>query len=204
MTVNETLQRCKWADNHPLNIAYHDLEWGVPEHDESRLFEMLTLEGAQAGLSWLTILKKRDGYRRVFEGFDPQRVAAFDQDRIEAILQDAGIVRHRGKIESTVNNARCILSLWQDGLSLNELVWSIVKGSAIQNQRGSLREIPAKTNHSALMSRELKKRGFRFVGETTCYAFMQAAGLVNDHEISCPRHAACQSLAASSARSLSD
>ena len=183
-------ERCPWAGSDPLYVAYHDTEWGRPEHDERRLFELLTLEGAQAGLSWITILRKRGGYRRAFAGFDPQRVAGFDADRVERLLSDPGIVRHRGKIESTINNARRILALWDSGRTLNELVWSLVDGQPVVNAWSALTQVPASTPVSQALSRTLKKGGFRFVGATTCYAFMQAAGLVNDHLVSCPaRHA---------------
>ena len=190
-TADNTIQRCSWPGDHPLNIDYHDNEWGVVTHDEQALFEMLTLEGAQAGLSWLTILNKREGYRRLFEGFDIQKVADFDEARIAILLSDAGIVRHRGKIEATVNNARRILSLWDEGTTLDAIVWDSVGGNSITNHWKTLKEIPASTVESALLSKRLKKLGFRFVGETTCYALMQAAGLVNDHVVNCFRHQQC-------------
>jgi len=185
-------RRCRWAGEDPLNIAYHDAEWGRPQRDEWRLFEALTLEGAQAGLSWLTILRKREGYRRAFAGFDPGRVARFGPDVVERLLSDPGIVRHRGKIESTINNACKILELQKRGSSLSELAWDIVDGQPIVNQWVRHEQLPASTNRSTLLSRRLKQAGFRFVGPTTCYAFMQAAGLVNDHEAGCfchPSHA---------------
>jgi len=185
--------RCSWAGTDPLNIAYHDLEWGSPVHDDSRLFELITLEGAQAGLSWLTILRKREGYRKAFVGFDPQRVAGFDAQRIDQLVLDPAIVRHRGKIESTVNNARRLVALWESGRSLDDTVWSFVDGQAKQNHWKSMSELPSSTPASMALSKTLKKLGFRFVGDTTCYAFMQAAGLVNDHLLSCPRYAPCQS-----------
>jgi DNA-3-methyladenine glycosylase I len=193
-------QRCAWAGSDPLNVAYHDEEWGRPVHDESRLFEMLTLEGAQAGLSWLTILRKREGYRRAFAGFDPQRVAGFDAGTIDRLAVDPGIVRHRGKIESTVNNARRILSLWEQGLTLADTVWDIVDHAPLVNHWSRLSELPAATPASHRLSKRLKELGFSFVGPTTCYAFMQATGLVNDHVTGCFRHPANQSAAASSAR----
>ena len=191
--MTKTVLRCAWAGSDELNVQYHDLEWGIPEHDETRLFEMITLEGAQAGLSWLTILRKREGYRKAFTGFDPRRVAGFDAQTIETLVRETAIVRHRGKIESTINNARRILELWDQGSSLNELVWAIVDGTPMINQWQSLSEIPGITPESEQLSKRLKKLGFRFVGPTTCYAFMQAAGLVNDHETSCFRHQQCQS-----------
>ena len=190
-TSDNTIQRCSWPGDHPLNIDYHDNEWGVVTHDERALFEMLTLEGAQAGLSWLTILNKREGYRRLFEGFDIQKVADFDEARIAILLSDAGIVRHRGKIEATVNNARRILSLWDDGTTLDAIIWESVGGNPITNHWKTLKEIPASTVESALLGKRLKKLGFCFVGETTCYALMQAAGLVNDHVVNCFRHQQC-------------
>lgn len=196
MSAPMDTSRCGWAGTDPLNIAYHDLEWGSPVHDDSRLFELITLEGAQAGLSWLTILRKREGYRKAFVGFDPQRVAGFDSQRIEQLVLNPAIVRHRGKIESTVNNARRVLALWESGRSLDDTVWSFVDGQAKQNRWKSMSELPSSTPASVALSKALKKLGFRFVGDTTCYAFMQAAGLVNDHLLSCPRHALCHSLGA--------
>lgn len=195
MKTADELQRCDWAGTDPLNVAYHDCEWGVPVHDDTRLFEMLTLEGAQAGLSWLTILRKRAGYRDAFAGFDPQRVASFDQQRTGQLAENAAIVRHRGKIESTVNNARRILALWECGQTLNEMVWSFVEGKPLQNHWRCQSDLPASTAASRAMSKVLKKLGFRFVGETTCYAFMQAVGMVNDHLVSCPRHVSCEQIA---------
>ena len=168
--------------------AYHDREWGVPSRSDLHLFELVTLEGAQAGLSWFTILKKRETYRRAFRGFDPARVARFDERVVESLLQDAGIVRHRGKIESTVNNARKVLEVQAEAGSFAEYVWSFVGGAPIVNRWKTLSELPSETPESREMSRDMRRRGFRFVGPTTCYAFMQAAGLVNDHELSCYRH----------------
>jgi DNA-3-methyladenine glycosylase I len=192
MSAPADMSRCGWAGTDPLNIAYHDQEWGSPVHDDSRLFELLTLEGAQAGLSWLTILRKREGYRKAFAGFDPQRVAGFDTQRIDQLVLNPAIVRHRGKIESTVNNARRVLALWESGISLDQTVWSFVDGKAMQNRWKSMSELPSSTPASVALSKALKKLGFRFVGETTCYAFMQAAGLVNDHLVHCPRHTQCR------------
>jgi DNA-3-methyladenine glycosylase I len=192
MSATAEAARCGWAGTDPLNIAYHDAEWGRPEHDDSRLFELITLEGAQAGLSWLTILRKREAYRKAFVGFDAQRVAGFDTQRIDQLVLNPAIVRHRGKIESTVNNARRILALWESGRSLDQMVWSFVDGQARQNSWESMSELPSSTPASVALSKALKKLGFRFVGETTCYAFMQAAGLVNDHLVSCPQHALCK------------
>jgi DNA-3-methyladenine glycosylase I len=169
----------------PAYLAYHDDEWGVPLHGDRELFELLTLEGAQAGLSWSTILRKRGGYRAAFEGFDPERVARFDARDVERLLADPGIVRNRLKVESTIGNARAVLEL--EG-GLDDLVWSFVAGSPKVNRWKTLREVPAETAESKAMSKELKRRGFRFVGPTVCYAFMQAAGLVNDHTTDCFRY----------------
>jgi DNA-3-methyladenine glycosylase I len=167
-------------------VAYHDEEWGVPTRDERELFELLTLEGAQAGLSWSTILRKREGYRRAFAGFDPRAVAAFGPDDVERLLADPGIVRNRLKVESTIANARAVLALRDEG-GLAELVWSFVGGEPRRNGWERLADLPAETEESRAMSKELKRRGFRFVGPTVCYAFMQAAGLVDDHVRSCFR-----------------
>jgi DNA-3-methyladenine glycosylase I len=173
--------RCRWASSE-LSIPYHDTEWGVPLHDDQRLFEFLILEGAQAGLSWETILRKRDHYRAVFDDFDPERVARYTPKKVEKLLADPGIVRNRLKVESTVNNAQRILEL---DVPLSELLWSFVGGEPKLNRWKTTREIPAETVESKTMSKELKRRGFRFVGPTVCYAFMQAAGLVNDHTAEC-------------------
>jgi DNA-3-methyladenine glycosylase I len=185
----DTRVRCEWPGSDPLNLEHHDLEWGVPSRDRRHLFELLTLEGAQAGLSWTTILRKRDGYRRAFVGFEPEQVAAFGPDDVDRLMLDAGIVRNRGKIESTIDNARAILALERDGLDFVEHLWSFVGGQPIQNRFERMGELPSETEASQAMSKDLKKRGFRFVGPTTLYAFMEAAGLVNDHIVSCYRHA---------------
>jgi len=169
----------------PLYAAYHDDEWGVPLHGERKLFELLTLEGAQAGLSWSTILKKREGYRSAFQGFEPERVARYTERDVERLLADPGIVRNRLKVESTIANAKAVLEL--DG-GFDELLWSFVGGEPKVNAWRSLGELPAETDESKAMSKELKRRGFRFVGPTVCYAFMQAAGLVNDHTVDCFRY----------------
>jgi DNA-3-methyladenine glycosylase I len=180
--------RCAWvpADD-PLYVAYHDDEWGVPVRDDRTLFELLTLEGAQAGLSWSTILRKREGYRRAFAGWDVEVIAGFGERDVERLLGDAGIVRHRGKIESVIGNARATLAL--DG-TLSELLWSFVGGEPKVNAWQTVGEIPAQTPASAAMSKELKRRGFRFTGPTTCYALMQSAGLVDDHTVDCFRRMA--------------
>ena len=180
------MKRCGWVpEGDPAYVAYHDEEWGVPSHDDRHLFEMLTLEGAQAGLSWWTILRKREGYRKAFANFDAKQVARFSQKDVERLLADPGIVRNRLKVESAVNNAQRVLELE----SLDEYLWGFVGGSPIVNRRRKLGDIPAETPESRAMSKDLKKRGFRFVGPTVCYAFMQATGLVNDHVVGCYRFA---------------
>jgi DNA-3-methyladenine glycosylase I len=177
--------RCGWVpEDVPEYVDYHDGEWGVPSHDERHLFELLVLEGAQAGLSWLTILRKREGYRKAFAGFDIKKVAGFGDADVERLLADAGIVRNRAKIEAAIASARAALELD----SLDDFLWSFVGGSPRQNHFRSSADLPAETAESKAMSKELKRRGFRFVGPTTCYAFMQAAGLVNDHTVECFRH----------------
>lgn len=185
---SDTGVRCAWCGEDPLYRAYHDREWGVPSYDETHLFEMLTLEGAQAGLSWLTVLRKREGYRRAFAGFDPERVARFGTTDVERLLSDPGIIRNRLKVEATLNNARALLALREQGQVLSELLWGFVDGSPRQNTWASLTEVPSSTPESDRMSRELKRRGFSFVGTTICYALMQAVGLVNDHTLDCFRH----------------
>ncbi len=182
-------ERCQWAsDVEPLYARYHDEEWGVPVHDERRLFEMLILEGAQAGLSWLTILRKREHYRRVFDGFDAQRMARYDRRKITALLNDPGIVRNRLKIEAAVANARGFLEIQAERGGFGGFLWRFVDGSPMVNHWASLREVPVSTPRSEAMSLALKRRGFRFVGPTICYAFMQAVGMVNDHTTDCFRH----------------
>lgn len=180
--------RCGWADGGPLYIAYHDTEWGVPSRDDRHLFEMLILEGAQAGLSWSTILRKRENYRKAFAGFDPARVARFDGRKRAALMRDAGIVRNRQKIEATVVNARQVLAVQEEFGSVAAYLWHFVDGKPIRNAWPSLREVPAETAESRALSRALVKRGFRFVGPTICYAFMQATGMVNDHITTCFRY----------------
>jgi len=180
--------RCGWATNDPLYLAYHDEEWGVPVHDDRHFFEMLTLEGAQAGLSWLTILRKRDGYRAAFDNFEPAVVAAYDDAKLAALLDDAGIVRNRLKIAATVKNARAYLAIQQQHGSFDSYVWPFVGGAPKINAWTSLSGVPASTAESDALSKDLKKRGFTFVGSTIIYAFMQAAGLVNDHTTECFRY----------------
>ena len=184
----EQQRRCAWAGTDPRMIAYHDEEWGVPVHDDRLLFEFLTLEGAQAGLSWKTILNKRDAYREAFAGFDPKRVARFDSRRIDRLLTNPGIVRNRLKVESTVTNARAFLKVQREAGSFDRFVWAVVGGSPKVNRWRSTRNVPARSAESDTLSVELKRRGFRFVGSTICYAFMQATGMVNDHLVTCDRY----------------
>ena len=180
--------RCPWATSDPLYVPYHDEEWGVPLHDDRRLFEMLVLEGAQAGLSWLTILRRREGYRRAFDRFDPQKVARYGPPDVERLLADGGIIRNRLKIESAINNARAFLAVREELGSFDSYIWRFVDGRPIQNTWTTLEEVPAQTPVSNTMSKDLRKRGFTFVGPTICYAHMQATGMVNDHLIGCFRH----------------
>jgi DNA-3-methyladenine glycosylase I len=184
------LRRCEWGDSTPEYRAYHDREWGVPVRDDRRLFEFLILEGAQAGLAWITILRKRPAYRRAFDRFDPRRVAGYDRRRVRALLADPGIVRNRLKIESAISNARAFLRVQEEFGSFARYIWGFVGGAPIQNARAGMGGVPPRTAESDAMSRDLKKRGFRFVGSTICYAFMQACGLVNDHMVYCPRYRA--------------
>jgi DNA-3-methyladenine glycosylase I len=181
--------RCSWVGDDPLMIAYHDSEWGVPLHDDRLLFEFLILDGAQAGLSWITILRKREAYRRAFDGFDPERVARYREPRVRRLLADAGIVRNRLKIESAVKNARAFLAVREEFGSFDRYLWGFVDGRPAQNRFAKIGEIPATSPLSDVVSKDLKKRGFAFVGSTIVYAFMQAAGLVNDHLVGCFRHA---------------
>lgn len=179
--------RCAWAKN-DLSIPYHDQEWGVPLHDDRALFEFLILEGAQAGLSWDTILKKRENYRRAFDNFDPKKVARYDQRKIQALLRDEGIVRNRLKVAGSVKNARAFLAVQKEFGSFDRYIWQFVGGKPRVNARSSMNQIPARTAESDAMSKDLKKRGFTFVGSTICYAFMQATGMVNDHHVECFRY----------------
>jgi DNA-3-methyladenine glycosylase I len=183
-----TVTRCEWAvGSDELMLAYHDEEWGVPSHDDRHLFELLTLEGAQAGLSWSTILRKRDGYRRVFAGFDPAAVARFSAKDVERLLADPGIVRNRLKIESTVSNASRVLEVQEELGSLDAYLWAFVDGQPIVNHFRTLAELPAETDLSKAVSKDLKRRGFRFIGPTAIYAFMQSVGMVDDHTVDCFR-----------------
>jgi len=183
------MERCPWCEGFDLYRAYHDTEWGVPLHDDRALFELLILEGAQAGLSWATILKKRENYRRAFDGFDPALIAGYDDAKVAALLADAGIVRNRVKVAAAIHNAKAYLALTADGQSLSDFLWQFVDGVPIQNQWTSLAEVPARTARSDAMSKALGRAGFKFVGSTICYALMQSAGMVNDHLTTCPRHA---------------
>ncbi len=187
--------RCAWCGTDPLYVQYHDTEWGVPLYDDRRLFEFVILDGAQAGLSWLTILRKRENYRRAFDGFDAEKMARYGEGKIRRLLADPGIVRNRLKITSAVDNARAYLRLLKEEGSFSDYLWSFVGGQPRQNRWRTLSEIPAKTPESEAMSKDLVKRGFRFVGPTICYAFMQAAGMVNDHVVDCFRYEECKALA---------
>lgn len=182
------MSRCEWANGSALEIEYHDTEWGVPIHDDRLLFEALTLEGAQAGLSWATILKKREGYRLAFDDFDIQKVAQYSADKIESLLQNPAIIRNKLKINATVINAQCILAMQRKYGSFDAFIWSFVGGKPINNQWQQHTDVPAISAQSDAMSKGLKNNGFKFIGSTTCYAFMQATGMVNDHTVSCFKH----------------
>lgn len=186
--------RCPWPGKDPLYLDYHDREWGVPLADDRRLFELLVLESAQAGLSWITILRRREGYRRAFDGFDPERIASYGPDRISALLCDTGIIRNRKKIESAVSNARAFLGIRETFGSFSAYLWGFVDGKPVVNEWKEMTEVPAKTDLSETISREMKSRGFSFFGPVACYAFLQSAGVVNDHLVSCFRHREVQFL----------
>lgn len=185
------IEACPWCGDDPLYRRYHDEEWGVPVHDDQVLFEYLTLEGAQAGLSWITVLRKRERYREVFAGFDPVKVARFTPAKQEKLLQDPGIVRNRLKVESTVSNAKAFLAVQKEFGSFDRYLWGFVDGKPVVNRPRGRGDVPAVTPLAERISKDLKKRGFRFVGPTIIYAYLQAVGVVNDHMIQCPRHAAC-------------
>lgn len=187
-----TTARCPWCGDDPLYVAYHDTEWGVPCHDEKALFEFLILEGAQAGLSWITILKKRENYRRAYHDFDVHKIARYGDKDVARLLADAGIVRNRLKVAASIANARATLELYDHGGNLNDLLWQFVDGRPRINRWRTLSDIPAITPQAEAMSKELKRRGFRFIGPTVMYSHMQATGMVNDHLTSCPRHAEVQ------------
>ena len=183
-----TLVRCEWANGDPLAMRYHDVEWGAPEHDDCKLFELLVLEGAQAGLSWMTILKKRESYRSAFDGFDPELVARYGQSKVAELLSNPGIIRNRLKIAAAIQNAHTVLSVREAFGSLDAYLWPFVGGVPKKNAWKALADIPDQTNEAVAMSSDLKKRGFKFVGPTICYAFMQATGMVNDHLVYCYRY----------------
>ena len=183
------ISRCTWAGADPLYVEYHDKEWGVPVHDDRKLFEFLILEGAQAGLSWITILRKRENYRKAFAGFDPRKVSRFSKKKIQSLMNDEGIIRNRLKIESAVSNAQAFLAVQKEFGSFDKYIWRFVGGKPLVNKRRTRGSVPARTRESDAMSEDLKKRGFKFVGSTICYAHMQATGMVNDHVVTCFRHA---------------
>ena len=187
-SIMSEMKRCAWVRPDPLYEVYHDKEWGVPVHDDRELFEMLILEGAQAGLSWFTILKKRENYRRAFKQFDPEKIARFTDKNVEALMGDEGIVRNRLKVLATITNDRSYLALREGGITLDSLLWQFVNGKPVQNAWTTRDSVPAKTAASDAMSRELLRRGFKFVGSTICYAFMQGVGMVNDHSVDCQRY----------------
>jgi DNA-3-methyladenine glycosylase I len=186
--IQQDVTRCAWAATGPLDTLYHDHEWGVPEHDDRKLFEMLLLEGVQAGLSWTTVLKKRENYRKAFDGFDPTVIARYGAAKTRALLQDAGIIRNRLKVQAAVQNARCFLEVQEEFGSFDAYLWPFIGGEPRQNAWRRLSDIPAETSESKALSKALKKRGFRFAGPTICYAFMQAVGMVNDHVVGCFRY----------------
>ena len=193
--MNEMIpRRCDWCGTEPIYVEYHDSEWGVPNFDDASLFEFLLLEGAQAGLSWITVLKKREGYRQAFDGFDAEKIARYGQDDVNRLLQNSGIIRNRLKVESAVTNACAFLDIKERYSSFSDYVWQFVGGLPRQNRFRSLKQVPAMTSVSDAMSKQLKKDGFRFVGSIICYAFMQATGMVNDHLVDCQRHEACAEL----------
>jgi len=187
-------KRCPWPGNDPLYVAYHDEEWGVPERDDRALYEKLVLDGFQAGLSWITILRKREAFRRAFDGFEPERIARYPQKKVTALMQDQGIVRNRMKIEGAISSARAWLDIMETGPGFSTFLWDFVDGKPIVNRYKSVGQVPAETPLSRTISKELKSRGFKFCGPTIVYAFMQATGMVNDHLTTCHRHAACAGL----------
>lgn len=193
--MSEIIKRCQWVSDDPLYIEYHDKEWGVPVYNDKKLFEMLILEGAQAGLSWITILKKRAHYRKVFDGFDAEKIARYNQKKIDALMQDSGIIRNKLKIAATVNNAKVYLDLKEKQGSFSDYLWQFVGGEPVQNKWRSLKQVPVSTEISDAMSKELKRLGFKFIGTTICYAFMQSVGMVNDHTTDCYCHKPVSQLA---------
>ncbi|MGD9501312.1 MAG: DNA-3-methyladenine glycosylase I [Methyloceanibacter sp.] len=194
--MSQTQARCPWPGTDPLYVAYHDDEWGVPERDDRALYEKLVLDGFQAGLSWITILRKREAFRLAFDGFDPERIARYPKRKVETLMRDAGIVRNRMKIEGAIASARAWLDMMEKGPGFAPFLWDFTGGKPIVNRFKAMRQVPAETELSRAISKELKARGFKFCGPTIIYAFMQAVGMVNDHLTNCPRHAACQRLGA--------
>lgn len=188
LSNRQNVTRCPWCGDDPLYIKYHDKEWGVPVHDDRHLFEMINLEGAQAGLSWITILRKRENYKRLFDNFDAEKISKYSEKKIEKILQDPGIVRNKLKVNAVVTNAKAFLEIKSEFSSFDKYIWQFVGGKPIINKFKSLGELPTKTEISDAMSKDLKKRGFKFIGSTICYAFMQAVGMVNDHTTDCFRY----------------
>jgi len=189
---NQNKTRCPWVPlNDPLYVEYHDNEWGVPVHDDRLLFESLILDGAQAGLSWITILRKRENYRRLYDNFDPQKVVRYGEEKLAQLLSDPGIVRNRRKVESSISNARVFLDIQEEFGTFDRYIWQFVEGKTIVNAREKLSDYPATSKESDAMSKDLKKRGFKFAGSTICYAFMQAVGMVNDHSVDCFRYSLC-------------
>jgi DNA-3-methyladenine glycosylase I len=191
MTGGSALKRCPWPGTDPLYVAYHDEEWGVPERDDRALYEKLVLDGFQAGLSWITILRKREAFQRAFDGFAPEKIARYSKKKVEALMQDQGIVRNRMKIEGAIQSARAWLEMMEQGAGFGPFLWEFVDGKPLVNRYKTMAEIPAETELSRTLSKELKSRDFKFCGPTIIYAFMQATGMVNDHLLGCPRHAAC-------------
>ncbi|MEO6938735.1 MAG: DNA-3-methyladenine glycosylase I [Candidatus Kapaibacterium sp.] len=188
MSSSKEIIRCKWVGADPIYVSYHDTEWGVPEHDDQRLFEKIILDGAQAGLSWITILKRREGYRKAFDQFDPEKISRYSDTKIEKLMQDVSIIRNRAKINAAKGNAIAYLALKEEGKTLDEFLWQFVNGKTLQHGRDAKSNLPAATKESEAMSKALRARGFKFVGPTICYAFMQAIGMVNDHTVDCFRH----------------
>jgi DNA-3-methyladenine glycosylase I len=191
----DRLERCPWPGHDPLYVGYHDTEWGVPEYDDRALYEKLILDGFQAGLSWITILRKRENFRAAFDGFEPETIARYDAAKVHALMNDAGIVRNRAKIEGAIASARAYLTMQENGVGLSRLLWDFVGGTPLVNRFETMASVPASTPLSIAVSKELGARGFKFVGPTIVYAFMQATGLINDHLVRCHRHAACSALA---------
>jgi DNA-3-methyladenine glycosylase I len=194
LPYSDGLRRCTWPGQDPLYVAYHDQEWGVPEYDDRALFEKLVLDGFQAGLSWIIILRKRDNFRRAFDGFEPAKIARYTPKKVERLMQDAGIVRNRMKVEGTVLSARAYLDVMEKGPGFSNLLWNFLDGHPKVNRLRSTSQVPAETELSRKISKELKTRGFKFCGPTIVYAFMQAVGMVNDHLVTCHRHAACAAM----------